>query len=929
MDKSLKNLVTGAIEGDKSHLTLSPSLVRSSLLDADVAELAIATAAPALSSLTVYDLQIDTPTAKFLSSALGQLPHLRTLCLVSLRASPEAINHLLLSLPALTLLDRLEISKTHISADAMRSLLDLIGALPKLESLTVASCLPVLSGTPVLTSQDSAMSSVVPSPGALPSISLASLFPPAIRRALQVLDLSDNQLGNAICEVICESTYEWSSLSILRLDGNKVDARGATRLLRSFALFPQIQDLSLRNNSIDDAVVPAIYEAIRSDPWRKSLESLQLRGNAIRGLPTPLLESGNAADLRLHAVLACDDPCSALPFATAVIVGNSGAGKTHIRIRLCRDRSVKGLPYFNPAEPRTHGWARQQMSLATIVGDCRFIFRVGVWDLGGDAEFLAAQRLMLGGSRHIFIVVCDAGQSSEENNLDRWLGMVMQEGLPGSPVIIVVNKSDLYDDAGLERRERKMPTPLEEDLRQSRLLWPESPCFIIEDLGVSLGTSPSTGAGVDVFLNYGYAAGKLDLALSDAVALAPGCSDVRSVRVLRALYWLEHKLGPLSSDDWKYCLRSDVVSSLESFGLTTQDASYVLNVGASLGWLQEVHGRSDIRAGDPLALWLFNVEWLKTPLCMIVQEGRALSRRGMLEWHQIASVLPTHTGDSRSSVLWRRMPFTEQDRVLITDLMCAQEIIFRMDQRGRLPSYFCPQHLPCRGLSEPPKGRFVWARSLDANSDVVFERVIGRLHMHALTDPAALWRDEITMRVGRRKAMIVRRCDMSTTSPGRTQSRMVFAAVSGATIQDTEKLMDMVDREFRMVLGEPVLGQNAWVMTEGAGSPAASEGVKVPDYACYAVRVYQVVRRACENGAIEVKRWEELVACAMRIATAVEAQTLGDPDFAADVRLAAADVERFARYCRMAGLSAWWSNRGRKKRWGIERVDREGADDRR
>jgi hypothetical protein len=915
MDKFTRELIADAIRRElpSAYIILSPEVVHSSSLDVPTVQLVFSICKDALSSLVLFNLDVDDATAEFLVGALATSRNVTRIHFDAVRLSTRALTHMMRSIKALHKVSDLEVKAIALDATSAQALMESIAALTQLTRLTLVACfqadsheldigvaldsLPKLS---VLTIRDCRLS---------PS----GLSIEYINRNALALDLAGNFLTDESCFALCSDGAPWQNLRHLSLATNCIGSLGATRLFRRSELFPCLRMLSLSHNAIDDAVIPSLYDALRSAPWRTTLEELDVSQTRISSVPSDVIASSIASHLRLHSVLECNDPTTLLPFASVMILGNSGVGKTHISHRLRRLRTHDML-YFNASESRTHGWSRQTMEVDVVVRETRLAFQASIWDLGGERELLAAQRLLLRGLRHVFVVACDATQTNHENGLERWLRIIMAEGQRGSPVIVVMTKGDLRDDSGRYNEPRMMQAPSEEELRRDGLLWPESLCVVVDSLGWSEGGSETENSRLNMVAEHADACGRLRAHLSVAIAHAPGCSDAHGLAALRGLLWIERNFGPLRNSDWSHVPYRDVVAAIMSLGLTSEGANGVIKIAADLGWCFHGAGRVDIRRGEALAETIVSLEWLRTPVCRLVQLGRDLSTRGILTWEQVEALLPLHASQHDHQDIWYRMAFSEEERVLIADIMCAQEIMFRVEQRGAVPKYFCPQHLAYRGLHHAPDGRFVWVRPTCSSS--VFERVVGRLHVQALADPAALWRDEITLRIGKRKSLVVRRSD-AAIKDARGVEGAVFAAAIGMSFGEAERLIDMLDAEFRAALGAPALGPSAWKLVAGLAPSAEPDDSKVPEYAVYAVRVYQAVHRAHLGRGLQVSRWEELVQAAQQLA-AVAGTELGDsPDFRADVRLALADVERFARYCRMAGLSAWWSTRGKRRRGGV------------
>lgn len=440
---------------------------------------------------------------------------------------------------------------------------------------------------------------------------------------------------------------------------------------------------------------------------------------------------------------------------------------------------------------------------------------------------------------------------------------------------------------------------------------------VVDGIGWS-GTSERTLVGPQRWQKHFAKIRSLRKVIAGAASCVPDIDSQYPPAFVRAVRWVEtdgFKSG--DGDQVGYVRRSSVLEACRQFGLDDGLSEGVLETANSLGLVHYPGARRQMRRGEALAETVFNPEWVRSPLYRLVREGHRFASHGMLTWEQIEAMLPEHDGEPQAATLWERLPFNAADRVCVVDWMISCGLIFDVP-RGALGSqYFVPELLLPRLLTEAPAGNHVWKREFRWLPAPVFGRLLGHLVQQGAVESDALWRDEITLKAGKRTRVTVRLSISEGQSPGSSGRHQVgatvFAAMSGCTESEAVRLLDQVDGVLRDILGEQRVGPTMWKPIDSSRTTALTNraGV-VPEYARYAVLVFTAVKDAHDRGGCDVKSWPDLLSWAARIVRA-RGEVMPDPDLAVAVRKAQSNPKQFIRYCGKAGLSAWWSSRGKRK----------------
>lgn len=746
--------------------------------------------------------------------------------------------------------------------------------------------------------------------------------------SLALLHLAGNMIDDAGAESLAQ--VSWPALAELCLHMNRIGSRGVSAIAAASRQWPMLHHLDLDNNSADDDGAMAVLDALRREPWRSSLQYLKLDSGLAAMVPIELLGTTDASTWRSYADELARGGVQ-LNEVKLLLLGEGRVGKSHLRERLFGDDAT----YFNPGELPTHDIETMRWRASVRDDEAKRQITVSVWDFGGQQMLHATHRLFLSDRRGLFVIVCDATRTRRQNRLDYWLHLVRFEASMHSPIIIVVTKCDLFDNAGEELLERRLEPLDVRELRAAAGL-PESTPLVIVD---GLGWSPRAEATGDQRAQHAAALARLRDAVEEAIPHVPDIDTRYPASLIHLMRWM--RTGCFSGEDGAlrgWVPKDRIREAARRCAVPNELFGIALDIGYSIGLVHFAAARRTLRAGERLDEIVFNPEWVKTPAYRLIREGGSDSSRGVLSWEAIESLLPAHPANPHGVTLWERLEFTPSDRVNVVDLMIACELLFLMDRGSRTPRYFVPDHLPPRRASGPPSGKYAWRRDFDWLPETEFGRLIGRLHQQGLDGQDALWRDEITISVGRRGQMTVRLAEMAPPAPSassrRTSNSTIYVAISGSTEHEALRLLDQLDAELRSIRSEALVGPTAWTEVEGRPRKRADKGATPgPNFAQYAVRIYTSVKDVADRGGCEVESWADLLKWADRIVQARAREGEVDAELAAAVTLAKAEPERFYSYCRRARCLAWWSDRGKTKMsrsatdWAAEDVGGRSAGD--
>lgn len=734
--------------------------------------------------------------------------------------------------------------------------------------------------------------------------------------SLALLHLAGNMIDDPGAESLAHAS--WPAMTELHLHLNRIGPRGVSAIADASKKWPMLRSLDLDNNSAGDEGAMAILDALQREPWRSSLKYLKLDIGSTAMVPIELLGTTDASTWRSYADELARGGVR-LNEVKLLLLGEGRAGKSHLWKRLFGDDAT----YFNRGELPTHDIETMSWRASVRDDETQRQVTVSVWDFGGQQMLHATHRLFLSDRRGLFVIVCDATRSRRDNRLDYWLRLVRFEASVESPIIIAVTKCDLFDNAGEELLERRLEPLDVRELRATAGLPESTPLVIVDGLGWSPGAE-NTG---DQRAQHAAALARFRDAVEEAIPNVPDFETRYPGSLILLMRWM--RTACFSGEDGAprgWVAKERLREAARRFAVPDGLFGIALDIGHSIGLIHFAAARRALRSGERLEEIVFNPEWVKTPAYRLIREGGSDSSRGVLSWEAIESLLPAHPANPHGVTLWERMEFTPSDRVNVVDLMIACELLFVIDRGSRTPRYFVPDHLPPRRASGPPPGKYAWRRDFEWLSEAEFGRLVGRLHQQGLDGQDAIWRDEITVSVGRRGQMTVRLAEMAPPTP-RASSRKsnnstVYAAMSGCTEHEALRLLDQLDAELRSIRGEALVGPTAWTELRDQPRNDVSDGKgSIPGFALYAVRVYMAVKDVADRGACEVKSWSSLLDWADRIVELRLHEGEEDVELAAAVIRARENPEQFQRYCRAAGCLGWWSGRRGRPKFSRSAVD--------
>jgi hypothetical protein len=312
---------------------------------------------------------------------------------------------------------------------------------------------------------------------------------------LQTLDLSDNSIGDVGTGALklpptLQSLRLWNNfigdvgagalklpptLQSLDLSGNSIGADGAGALklpptLQSLNLYnnsigdvgagalklpPTLQTLDLSANSIGDVGAGAIIAA-----FSDQLTTLDLTDNNISLVSTSVLQAYHSRPAALKRLWLDQKFGQIAPVARAVILGNGGAGKSHLAEWIvwglsCRPgQEPMPKPEFDRARTATHAFVRRSVEVPLNFDGVEKSADLNIYDFGGQVQIHESSRWFMSEKRNIFIILVSgaqadghgsrvdaAGSHEPGRSLEYYLRMAHFHGA-SQPVIVVAGWSD-------------------------------------------------------------------------------------------------------------------------------------------------------------------------------------------------------------------------------------------------------------------------------------------------------------------------------------------------------------------------------------------------------------------------------------------------------------------------------------------------------
>ena len=252
---------------------------------------------------------------------------------------------------------------------------------------------------------------------------------------LTSLDLRNNRIGGDGAKAIAAL----AGLTSLDLRVNEIGGDGA----KAIAALAGLTSLDLRGNGIGADGAKAILDTWSKRADTKRLRSLDLRENGDLSTLLPDEVLANRSDPR--AILAAyrrfrEGDTEALNEAKLLVVGKEWVGKTSLIRFLIDDEPC------DPSEKKTPGAKiREKIEVNNWSPEAAGI-RLNVWDFGGQEIYYETHRFFLTARSLYLVVVSD--REEDDRSVFHWLKTIRNRA-PGSPVLVVINKSDEGKPRGL------------------------------------------------------------------------------------------------------------------------------------------------------------------------------------------------------------------------------------------------------------------------------------------------------------------------------------------------------------------------------------------------------------------------------------------------------------------------------------------------
>jgi len=171
--------------------------------------------------------------------------------------------------------------------------------------------------------------------------------------------------------------------------------------------------------------------------WRNADKGIFLFDNPLETPPIEIIEKGNEAIASYFKQLEAAKKVQLLQ-CKLLIVGQGEVGKTSIMKKLQNPSNP-----LNEKEPTTHGIHISPWELPCLFPNCteNQTVKTFLWDFGGQDIYHATHQFFLT-KRSLYILVWEARKEEESNSFNYWLNVIKLLG-SGSPIIVVMNKSDI------------------------------------------------------------------------------------------------------------------------------------------------------------------------------------------------------------------------------------------------------------------------------------------------------------------------------------------------------------------------------------------------------------------------------------------------------------------------------------------------------
>jgi small GTP-binding protein len=274
-------------------------------------------------------------------------------------------------------------------------------------------------------------------------------------RALARLDLAENEIGDAGAQGIAASL---KALTSLNMWSNQVGDAGAQAIAKSLT---DLTSLDLSRNRISSATLPWLARLRRLKQLNVSANPFIASKGVLALLDAIIREQSLVARLESLDLTECQDFSEICPRELwegkdaqallaayrrrgdrrplnelkLLVVGNEAVGKTSL-IRYLRESQPR-----NPGEQKTPGVVLNEKIEVSSWSIANSRVGINIWDFGGQEIMHGTHRYFLT-QRSLYLLVLEARrEDSQEEALEHWLRVIENRG-GGSPVLIVVNKSE-------------------------------------------------------------------------------------------------------------------------------------------------------------------------------------------------------------------------------------------------------------------------------------------------------------------------------------------------------------------------------------------------------------------------------------------------------------------------------------------------------
>ena len=308
------------------------------------------------------------------------------------------------------------------------------------------------------------------------------VIPFVIKRLARLyhLDLSNNQIHE-----LPQELGELRKLKILNLSGNKLRS-----LPKHIGQLTKLNVLDITNNRINFLPKHTFeFENLKEVDFKYGLNDnisikersgkIFIKGNPITSPPLELLTK-NFRSISLYLDELKGQETAFLYEAKLLIVGEPGAGKTTLSKKILNPEYI-----LDETEKSTEGI---QVSKYSFIGKKGNLFKVNIWDFGGQEIYHATHQFFLT-KRSLYILLSDT--RAEDTDFNYWLQVIELLSEKSSTLIVQNEKQDRRKDiniSGMRRRFRNLKDTVRTNLLSKRNL-PE----LIDEIKHQLQMLPHIG----------------------------------------------------------------------------------------------------------------------------------------------------------------------------------------------------------------------------------------------------------------------------------------------------------------------------------------------------------------------------------------------------------------------------------------------------